>query len=45
MLPTPVVELIVLVVSLIWLWTLLGWLDTDNIVSLKEKFDDQNKDD
>jgi hypothetical protein len=24
--PTPIVELIVLVVSLIWLWTLLGWL-------------------
>ena len=45
MLATPVVELIVLVLSLIWLWTLLGWLDTDNIVSLKEKFDDQEKDD
>ena len=37
MLPTPVVELLVLVLSLIWLWTLLGWLNIDNIVSFKEK--------
>ena len=36
MLPTPVVELLVLVLSLIWLWTLLGWLNIDNIVSFKE---------
>ena len=39
MLPTPVVELLVLVLSLIWLWTLLGWLNIDNIVSFKEKDD------
>ncbi len=40
MLPTPVVELLVLVLSLIWLWTLLGWLNIDNIVSFKEKDDE-----
>ena len=40
MLPTPVVELLVLVLSLIWIWTLLGWLNIDNIVSFKEKDDE-----
>ena len=40
MLPTPVLELLVLVLSLIWLWTLLGWLNIDNIVSFKEKDDE-----
>ena len=40
MLPTPVVELLVLILSLIWLWTLLGWLNIDNIVSFKEKDDE-----
>ena len=40
MLPTPVVELLVLVLSLIWLWTLLGWINIDNIVSFKEKDDE-----
>ncbi len=41
LLPVPVVELIVLVLSLLWLWTLLGWLDIDNIVTFK-KGDDED---
>ncbi len=35
MLPTPVFELLVLVLALVWLWTLL-LNKTNNIVSFKE---------
>ena len=39
MLPTPVFELLVLVLALVWLWTLL-LNNTNNIVSFKEDNDE-----
>ncbi len=41
MLPIPVFEFVTLILALLWLWTLLGILPTKNIVSFKEKDDDE----